>query len=214
MKKSPITLVLLGDIAAGKGTQAKLLVKKFHLSLIEVGAYARKILAGDSKVSKRLEKVKLGKLAPSDFIQSFLKRRLARISKNHGIIVDGGKMPAEARLIDNIFKKQGRKILVIYLTLPRSEIFKRLSLRYYCEKTGEPLVVQKRRSCPKCGGPIIKRADDDPRAVRNRIDYYDKIYSKTVKFWLGEGVLRKVNGKQSVSEVTKDIKKIIKDYYG
>lgn len=211
--KHPITIVLLGDIAAGKGTQAKILVKKFKLHLIDTGAYSRWVLTGRSKVSQRLVRVKLGKLAPSDIIQNYLALSLSRLRPSEGVLLDGGKMPAEARLVHRIFKRQGRKFLVIYLRIPKTEIFRRLAFRYYCARTGQPLVIKgPAKKCPYCGGRIIKRADDDPKAIRNRIAYYDKVYRKTVKFWQGKKALRTVNGNQGIAAVTQAIIQTIRDF--
>ena len=213
--RGPISLVLLGDIAAGKGTQAKILVRKFRLRLIETGAFTRKYWTGTSKVSRRLEKTKLGKLTPSDIIKKFLKTSLGNLPKNRSVLLDGGKMPSEARLIYNIFKRQGRKVLVNYLHTPHSEIYRRLRGRYYCSRTGELITLYKGpERCPKCGSSLIKRADDDPKAIRNRIAYYDKIYSKTVKFWRGQELLKIINGQQPIPKVTKDIVQTINRYYG
>ncbi|TSA46557.1 hypothetical protein D4R52_00280 [bacterium] len=212
--QTPITLILLGDIAAGKGTQAKLIVKKFGLHLVDVGAYTRRILTGRSKVGIRLSQTKIGKLAPSDIIQQYLKAEITKITPREGILLDGGKMPAEAKLIYRGLLSKKRKILVIYLKISRAETFRRLKWRYYCANTGRPLVIKNaEKKCPHCGGKIIKRADDDANAIKNRIDYYDKIYSKTVEFWKGLGLLKFVNGKQSAKDVTEDILKIIADYY-
>lgn len=210
---SPITLVLLGDIAAGKGTQAKILAEKFKLVLIDTGAFSRKVLTGKSRVSERLSRIRLGKLAPSDIIQDYLKKSFTKLSASQSVLVDGGKMPAEAKLIYRIFTKQKRQILVIYLQISRREIFRRLRFRYYCQKTGKPVTVKDNKACPHCGGKLIKRADDDPEAIKNRIDYYDRIYSKTVKFWQEKKALKKINGNQPIPKVTKDIVRAIKIYY-
>lgn len=178
------TIILLGDIAAGKGTQAKLLAKKFGLKLIGTGAYSRTLW-------NRIGRIKIGKLTPSGIIQSYLKDELLKLSKNQGVLVDGGKMPAEARLINGIFRKQKRKFLVLYLSIPRLEIYKRLRIR-----------IQKE-----------KRADDRPQAIRNRMNYYKKIYRRTVKYWKSKGLLKIVDGNQKVEKVAGDIEKLIKNYF-
>jgi len=209
------TIVLLGDIAAGKGTQAKILAKKHKLYLVETGAFTRKYWTGSSKIGQRLAKAKLGKLAPTNIIRRYLKKTLTKTPANRSLLLDGGKMPTEARLINSIFQKQKRKFLVIYLRIPKQEIFNRLAFRYYCEKTGQPVVIKDGSwKCPHCRGPVIKRADDDALAVKNRINYYDKIYSKTVEFWKKQKLIKFVNGNQPIPAVTKDIERIIKHFYG
>ncbi len=213
--KTPITLILLGDIAAGKGTQAEILRKKFQLKLLSTGAYTRKYWTGESKISKRLEKSKLGKLAPSEIIRSFLRQELQNLQPKEEILIDGGKMPSEARLIFQLLKAKGRLPLVIYLSIPKKEIFRRLTYRYYDKQSGSPLVIdpQKVKKGKFRGREVIKRADDDLDAIKKRLDYYDKIYSKTVKFWQKQGVLRIVQGKISVAQVTKKIEKLIRSFF-
>lgn len=208
--KNPITIILLGDIAAGKGTQAKILTKKFKLRLIDTGAYTRKVLTGKSKVSKRLVRVKLGKLAPSDIIQQYLKSQILNLKSHEWVLIDGGKMPAEARLIYRLLKSQNRRPLVVYLSIPIAETFRRLQWRYYCERTGKPLIIKNSSTkCPHCGGRVIKRADDDLQAIKNRLKYYQRIYRQTIKFWQAKKMLKVIRGKQSIARVTKDIVKAI-----
>lgn len=214
--KQPITLVLLGDIAAGKGTQAKLLVRRFRLKLIETGAFTRKYWTGSSKVSRRLEKTKLGKLTPSDIIKKFLASTLAKLPRGQSVLLDGGKMPSEARLVYRLFREQERKILVIYLTIPKSEIFRRLNERFYCSRTGELVTLRGRtagKRCPRCRAPLIKRADDDPRAIRNRLDYYDKIYRQTVAFWKSKKLLKLIDGRGSILAVNRRLVSALKKYF-
>jgi len=185
--KRPITLVLLGDIAAGKGTQAKILAKKYHLKLIDVGVFSRKMAAK----KKDFARIRIGKLAPSNPVQKYLKRELARLKSVQGLILDGGKMPAEAKLIYRMLKKQRRKILVIYLTIPQTESFQRVTGRLKNES----------------------RHDDSPEAIKNRIRYYRDIYSKTVKFWNSKRVLKKVNGLGTVTQVNKRLVRTINESY-
>lgn len=214
--KKPITINLLGDIAAGKGTQAEILIKKYNLKLVSTGEFTRKYWTGTSKISKRLEKTKLGKLTPTDIIKSYLRKVIGDLSDDEDILIDGVKMPGEARLLYGLLKKKKRRPLVIYLNIPQKEVFRRLTYRFYDKKTGEPLTID-----PKMvkrglyrGREVIKRADDRPEAVKNRIDYYRKVYSKTAEFWKEKGILKKINGNKSVSEVTKSIVGEIEKYYG
>lgn len=182
--KNPITLNFLGDIAAGKGTQAKIFAKKYGLKIVSTGDFSRKIW-------HRVRQIREGKLTPNALMKDFLIKELSKLPSSRGVLVDGGKMPSEAMLINRIFKKQKRKFIVLYLTIPKNEIFERLKVR-----------IQKE-----------KRHDDSPQAIKNRFDYYKKIYSKTVKYWKSKGVLKIISGNQPVGKVASDIEKIIKNYF-
>ena len=203
--KTPITIILLGDIAAGKGTQAKVLINEFKLHLTDTGVFSRRMKFYSSAA---------GHLAPTAAIKKYLTSSLEKLNPKQDVLIDGGKMPNEARLIYKILSAKERKILVVYLHIAKGEILKRLAMRYYCKNTDKPLIIKnKAKKCPHCGGQIYKREDDKPIALRNRIDYYNKIYSKTVRFWRKLGLLRFVNGKQRIAKVTKDITQTIKNYY-
>ena len=180
MMNKPITIVFLGDIAAGKGTQAEILAKKYKLKRIDTGAYSRKLVKKGVEGAKG--RVEQGKLTRSRLIKEYLREELESLPESRGLLLDGAKMPSEARLVRSIWKKQKRDVLVLYLKIPKKESLKRLKLR--------------------------KRADDDPRAIKNRINYYDNI-----KFWQRQGLLTEINGNQSVPKVTKDLEKAIRRYY-
>lgn len=185
--KTPITLVLLGDIAAGKGTQAKILAKKYKLKYIGVGDFSRRM----AKKKSSFARINKGSLAPSDAVQNYLQTEISRLKPGSGVLVDGGKMPAEARLIARLLKKQRRRVLVIYLTLSHKESYRRTAGRL------------------KHQG----RADDTPQAIRNRIKYYRQVYSKTVKFWQKQGILRRATGLGTIAQATKRLTEIINNYY-
>lgn len=182
-----MTIVLLGDIAAGKGTQARFLARRFNLKHIDTGAYSRKLWSGRSHLGRRMRRVKKGFLAPSRIIQNYLRDSLSRIPKTEGLLLDGGKMPAEARLINQIFVREKRKFLVVYLFIPRREILRRLQSR------GRP--------------------DDDPQALKNRIRYYEAVYKKTVKYWQSKKKLKKVSGLGNVSQVSRRLLKVIHNFF-
>jgi len=181
-----MTINLLGDIAAGKGTQAGFLVKKYDLNYIDTGSYSRSLVK--KKVKGAIGRVEKGNLTKSDLIKNYLRKELENLPFSKGVLLDGAKMPSEAKLVNNIWKKQKRDILVLYLKIPKSESLKRLKSR--------------------------QRADDDPRAIKNRVSYYEKIYSKTIDYWKKQGLLKTINGNRSVAKVRKDLDKAIKDFYG
>ena len=185
--KSPITLILLGDIAAGKGTQAKILAKKYGLKHIDTGAFSRKM----AEQHKSFKRIKKGRLAPSHAIQNFLKSQIVSLEPKQGVLVDGGKMPAEARLVYKLFLNQKRPILVIYLTISQTESFRRALGRLQQEY----------------------RADDTLEALRNRIKYYRDIYSKTIRFWRDKKFLHTISGKGNMSVVNKRLVKLINGVY-
>ena len=55
------------------------------------------------------------------------------------------------------------------------EIVRRLSGRTVCEKCQTPYTGREPGSaCDKCGGTLMRRKDDEPEAIRNRLRVYER----------------------------------------
>jgi len=63
--------------------------------------------------------------------------------------------------------------------------------------------------CPRCGGKLVQRHDDQPHLVKKRLELYHRQTQPLVKLFEQMGVLKKVDGERSPDEVFEDIKKII-----
>src|SRR4051812_14218281 len=100
-KTTPLNIILLGDPAAGKATQAAFLVKKYPLYDLDMGKELRILKRKDPKVRALLEgSYDKGNLTQTDLVRSIHKQRIESTPKNKGILFDGNpKMVGEARLI-------------------------------------------------------------------------------------------------------------------
>ena len=69
-----------------------------------------------------------------------------------------------------------RNFVVVELTLPEEEVYKRLANRVLCKACGanfNVLLHGNLSSCPECGGELYRRNDDaDPQAIQTRIAAY------------------------------------------
>lgn len=201
--------IILGPSGSGKGTQAEMLARKFGLLMLDGGEYLRKILSSKNEESKRLaKKMDKGNLAPTDIIRSWMKEQIF-FNKNKGIIFSGQpRMIGEARLTLKWFQESGRSMpLVIFLKVSNREVLKRLAKRYICAKCkkGYTLESPVKKFCGVCRGEIIKRADDAPKMIRNRLAYFKTHVAQTLEFFKKKGILIAVNGEQKVEEVNRDI---------
>ena len=64
-------------------------------------------------------------------------------------------------------------------------------------------------TCPKCGGEMYQRDDDNEATVRNRLDVYEKSTSPLVDYYRGQGLLKSVNGDQARETVYGDVKEAL-----
>ena len=66
--------------------------------------------------------------------------------------------------------------------------------------------------CPKCGGKLETRQDDDPKIIKERIAKQgNKAIAPIVKFYKKLGVLIKIDGNQAIESVEKDVIKVLQN---
>lgn len=196
MKKLGFHIVLLGDNASGKETQANILKKKYAVKFVETGVYTRNLLKEKSKNGDWTRRTagKGGPL-PVPLLNRFLIREIKKKPKNKDLLFLGGpRLKPEAQLLKKILNKRKEDFIVFYLTLPDKEIYKRSHLR--------------RKSNVKA----IYKVFDTDKLIKARIKYYKNQVSKTVKYFKSLDKLTVINGKQPIPKVTKDILKAIEEY--
>lgn len=216
----PKNFVFIGRSGSGKGTQAKLLMKKFgNLRYISTGALFRDLAKAGTATSEKIGKIlKEGGLPFDDLATMLWMHEISfKVKENEGFIMDGApRRLVEAQNLDRFLDFLDRKesAFHILIDISRNEAFDRLTKRRIC-KDCERLIpwvgeFKELEVCDKCGGELIMRADDKPEAIKSRLDYYDDIVSKAVDYYEGQGRLIKINGEQSIEDVHKDIMRALK----
>src|SRR5271155_3561784 len=121
MAQKPFNLILLGDPASGKATQAAHLTKKYGFYNFDMGDEVRK-----PAVRKKYDYTKttgIGKLTPTAVVRDILQRIIRTVPSTQGILFNGHpKMIGEARLTAKWLVQYKRSDpLVIYLGIPAHE---------------------------------------------------------------------------------------------
>jgi adenylate kinase len=196
MKKLGFNLVLLGMIASGKETQANILKKKYALKFVESGVHWRKLLKEKSTDGDLIRRTSgKGAPAPVALMKKFLVHEIAKKPRNKDLLFLGNpRLKPEAQLLKKIMKEKNLDFFALYVTLPDKEVYKRSLLR----KTGNMKAIYK--------------VFDTKKIIKTRIAWHKNQVGKTVKYFQSLGKLKKINGKQSVPKVTKDILKAIEEY--
>jgi len=166
----PLNIILLGDPAAGKATHGKFLAKKFRLYDLDMGKELRS-LENNPRMRKKYrldETLDKGKLTPTELVRRLLHDRIHNTPKNQGILFDGTpKMLGEAKLVAKWLKQEKRgRVLFIYLSIPLKETIRRMTSRKTYFK-----------------GKFSKRPDDNDKALKNRIRYYQKNIQEVVSYF-------------------------------
>lgn len=217
----PLIITILGRPGSGKGTQAKLLVKKFKLEYFGSGdALRKRRKIKDFTGGKLIEVMEKGALVPS-FVVSKLwideLERFKRKAKFNGLVSDGSpRKIMEANLFDEALNwyEWGKRAKVILIDISVKESIKRLTKRRICKNCKRliPYVekFKKIKQCDKCGGPLVVRTDDKPRAIKKRLKEFNKEVIPVLNYYKKQSRLIRINGEQSIKDVFKDILRAIK----
>lgn len=208
-----MNLILIGIQGSGKGTQAELLMKKYKLAHVSVGELLREEEEKKSWLGRRIASIiNKGNLVPDRISVNIAKKRIEQIEKSKkfkGYILDGfPRNLNQARKLE----KFARIDSVVYFTLSDSESKKRIMSRVECVKCGTIYSTNryKKKTCEKCKGQLKRRADDNESAVKKRIATFHKMTEPLIDFYRKKGLLKVVDGKNSVEKVFLNTEKILK----
>jgi len=203
--------ILLGPQGSGKGTQATLLGTKYKIPNISTGEIFRENIKKGTELGKLAASlINDGKLVPDNVTNKLVQDRIKEKDCKNGFILDGYPRNLEqAKFFDEITNID----YVIDIELPDKETVNRLSSRRQCSKCsaiyGAVNLKKGQNKCEKCQGSLIQRKDDQPDAIKKRLDIYHKETEPLIAYYMKKGNLLQINGEQSIEKVFGDIVKAI-----
>ncbi|CUS93600.1 Adenylate kinase [Candidatus Kryptonium thompsonii] len=157
-----------------------------------------------------------GELVPDDVMIGIIKEVLSSERCKNGFILDGfPRTIAQAEALDKIFEELNIKLdYVISLEVDDDEIIKRLTNRRVCKNCGAVfnLLIDKipeDNKCPRCGGELYQRSDDNPEVIKNRLKVYRESTQILLEYYAKKGILKSINGVGEISDITEKIYKSI-----
>ncbi len=211
-----LNIIFLGRSGSGKGTQLALLKKKLSLVEIDTGDLLRRFIKQKSYLSqKTAEVIAKGNLVPFWLVVNLWLKKILNIPLSKGVIFEGSpRRVEEAKILDEALNWLGRKNnRVIYLDVSEKEVIRRLSLRRICFRCGREYSFEFSpglKKCSLCGGILIRRADDYPKAIKNRMLFFQKDIIPVINYFRKKKMILKVNGLGTVKEVHQRIMKCLK----
>ncbi|MFH0791643.1 MAG: nucleoside monophosphate kinase [bacterium] len=211
----PLNFVLIGRSGCGKGTQAKLLTDFFkNMRIISSGGLLRKLAKKKTAVGKKIKKILVSGGLPSNDIAVtlWMYEMCQRLEDNEGLIADGfPRRLKEAISLARFLEFLGRveNTYCVLLDISKEEAFGRLSKRRVCKKCGKliPWIGKFREleHCDSCGGDLLTRPDDEPKAIKSRLAYYERWVVPAIRYFEKKKMLIRVNGDQPIDKVFSDI---------
>ncbi len=204
-------LIFLGPPGAGKGTQSKLLTKRFGARHISTGDILREHRVAGSELGMLAEDyMHRGELVPDDLILKMIEGELEKSPR--GFIMDGfPRTVAQAEAFDALMDGRGVPLdAVVLFDVDRDTLVTRLTARWTNPKTGRSYnAITNPPPGPGMrdadGTELIQREDDKAETVTKRLDVYREQTEPLVAYYLKRGKLVKVDGLAPVEDVTRQI---------
>ena len=183
--------IIFGAPGAGNGTYSSRLQSKLGVDVIAMGDIFRENLKAGTPLGKKVKDyVEKGLLVPDDIVIDVLKKRLAKVPKEKGFILDGyPRTIDQAKVLEDI-----AKIDVILLQMvPDWIIIERLSSRRICKSCGAVYNIRFLKPkvdgvCDKCSGSLYQRSDDTPEVIKRRLQVYQEQTSPLLQHYKEKNV--------------------------
>jgi adenylate kinase len=208
-----MNIVLLGAPGAGKGTQAEKLIESYGIPQISTGDILRAAVAAGSDLGLEAKRyMDAGDLVPDEVVIGLVKGRLAQPDTDKGFILDGfPRTTAQAEALDAELIALGKAIdSAIAIVVDPEVIVARLTSRRVCRACGAITTASAGTTCPKCGGELYQRDDDNEATVRNRLEVYARSTAPLIDYYRGQGLLHEIDGDRPVDDVFAEVQAVLK----
>lgn len=210
-------IVMLGAPGAGKGTQAGRIAKKEGIPHISTGDIFRENIKNGTDLGKEAKGyMDKGLLVPDELVCNLVVDRIQHEDCKDGYILDGfPRTIPQAQELENALNAIGQKLdYALDIEVPDENIIARSVGRRSCEKCGAIFHVEfhppkEEGVCDICGGKLILRDDDKFETVQSRLSVYHEQTMPLIAFYKERGVLKVIDGTQSMDKVFADILGII-----
>ena len=181
-----MNIILFGPPGAGKGTQAKYLVKKLKGFQISTGDMLRNEIKKDSDIGKRIiNDMDNGKFVSDEIVDVLIKDFVFDPQKKNKLIFDGyPRSLSQAKNLDLLLDRSNQKIgFIFFLNVNKNTIIKRIEKRKIIEK----------------------RSDDELDTILKRYDTYMETTKPVLNFYSKNKNFLEIDGTQEIEEITSKI---------
>lgn len=176
------SIVLMGKIASGKGTQANLILSHFGGSLYSNGNKVREAAQQPTVFGKKMKEMYEGGYLIPEWIASYwMTHALISQHADERIVFEAvAKKPHEAELFHDMHQWVNRPYIVFHLDITDEEVRKRSEMR-------------------------SRDVVDSPKSVEKRLEEYRTYTAYSIEVFKQKGTLIDIDGSKSEDEVKKQI---------
>ena len=181
-----MNIILFGPPGAGKGTQAKYLVKKLNGYQISTGDILRDEIKKNTDIGKKIIKnMNEGKFVSDKIVNSLLKNHVFDSNKKEKLIFDGyPRSLNQAKNLDLLLTSSNQRIdHIFFLDVNKETIIKRIKKRKILEK----------------------RSDDDLDTILKRYDTYIETTRPVLEYYSKNSNFHSIDGSLEIDQITTKI---------
>jgi adenylate kinase len=210
-------IIFFGPPGVGKGTQAKLLSVQLNIPQISTGDMLREAVTEGTPLGIQAKAVMAaGKLVPDAVMIGIIREVLSSPRCANGWILDGfpRTVPQAEALTTLLDELRLRLTRVLNFMVDEDEIIRRLGGRVSCKSCESILNVGiddrgATRICPKCGGELVHRDDDNLDVIKSRLQVYHLSTEPVRAYYEKKGLMSDIHGSGSVKVVQLRILQIL-----
>ena len=181
-----MNIILFGPPGAGKGTQAKYLVKKLNGYQISTGDILREEIKKDTDIGKKIiNNMNEGKFVSDEIVNRLLKNHVFDPQKKDKLIFDGyPRSLSQAKNLDLLLNDSNQKIgHIFYLNVNKETIVERIKKRKILEN----------------------RSDDDLETILKRYDTYNYTTKPVLNYYSKNSNFHEIDGAMEIDQITSKI---------
>ena len=185
-----MNIIIFGPPGAGKGTQAKNLVKKLNSFQVSTGDMLREEIKKDTEIGKKIiNNMNEGKFVEDEIVNNLLQKIIFDSKKKNNLIFDGyPRTINQAKNLENLLNKSNQKIdYIFFLNVNKDSIIKRIEKRKVLEK----------------------RSDDDLNTILKRYDTYMETTRPVLDFYSKNPNFYEIDGSEKIEVISSKIEQII-----
>jgi adenylate kinase len=215
-------IIFVAPPGAGKGSLSQLCVQGLGWQQFSTGNLCRMHIAQGTEIGKKIDfAIKSGKLVSDDLIVAMVRDWFENLGEAKSwVILDGfPRTISQAQALRNMLQDEypSAKVTVVRLVVPDQELIKRITSRLTCSNKGcqavyslipeSGMAPKNDALCDLCSAHLIRRADDEERAITERLKNYCEHELELLNFYRSAlGSVIELNGKRSLEEIFRDLK--------
>jgi len=214
LKFAPGPILLLGAPGAGKGTQAKQLVKLWGIPQISTGDLLRANVAQGTQLGKTAKEIMgRGELVPDSLVNEMVAARLLQPDIANGYILDGfPRTLGQAGWLDGRLALLTGSLPVIAVSIQVSynQLLRRITGRRICPACQAIYNIyvnppKREGFCDVDDAALAQRADDTETVFKERMLAYEAMTAPVVEHYRAIGRFAEADGDRAIQFIAQGI---------